>query len=192
MASHSNSAQHHGGPSSNSSSSEECLHVLVPSKTFQEIQNHSDRRTNPNPLRYLLIFIYIPWHVCTSRNQHFFKRRHLLSPCVCKWNCFWWRTRKCQPSKFFPKAYSTAFIKHLGFGQSGKPNSTQKVAWPNSDKSALCKLRKKYMTKNMKEVCQLDSNPLIQALSSSSSVPTSMFLASFLGTLSISQKAGGA
>ena len=32
--------------------------------------------------------------------------------------------------------------------------------------SALCKLRKKYRAKKLKEVCQLDSNPLIQSLSS--------------------------
>ena len=43
--------------------------------------------------------------------------------------------------------------------------------------SALCKLRKKYMTKNTKEVCQLDSNPLIQVVSSSLNVQTSRFLA---------------
>jgi len=34
------------------------------------------------------------------------------------------------------------------------------------------------MTKNMREVCQLDSNPLIQALSFSLNVQTSRFLAS--------------
>jgi len=34
------------------------------------------------------------------------------------------------------------------------------------------------MTKNRKEVCELDSNPLIQTLSSSLTVPTSAFLAS--------------
>jgi len=36
VASHSNSAQHHGGPSSNSSSFEEYLHVLVPIKTYSK------------------------------------------------------------------------------------------------------------------------------------------------------------
>ena len=44
--------------------------------------------------------------------------------------------------------------------------------------SALCKLRKKYRAKKLKEVCQLDSNPLIQSLSSSLNVDTSRFLAS--------------
>ena len=63
---------------------------------FQEIPNLSDQRNQPNPLRHLVAFIYIPWHICTIRNQCFFKRRHLLSPCLCKWKCFWWRTQKCQ------------------------------------------------------------------------------------------------
>jgi len=44
--------------------------------------------------------------------------------------------------------------------------------------SALCKLRKKYRAKKLKEVCQLDSDPLIQSLSSSMNVDTSRFLAS--------------
>ena len=44
--------------------------------------------------------------------------------------------------------------------------------------SALCKLRKKYRAKKLKEVCQLDSDPLIQSLSSSLNVDTSRFLAS--------------
>jgi len=52
VASHSNSAQHHGGPFSNSSSFEEYLHVLIPTKTYSKksktlvtedtIQIHSD------------------------------------------------------------------------------------------------------------------------------------------------------
>lgn len=46
--------------------------------------------------------------------------------------------------------------------------------------NALCKLRKKYMTWNMKEVCQLDSFPLIQAVSSFLNVQTSRFLASVI------------
>jgi len=43
---------------------------------------------------------------------------------------------------------------------------------------ALCKLRNKYRAKKLKEVCQLDSNPLIHSLSSSLNVDTSRFLAS--------------
>jgi hypothetical protein len=40
------------------------------------------------------------------------------------------------------------------------------------------KLRKKYKAKKLKEVCQLDSNPLIQSLSSSLNLDTSRFFAS--------------
>jgi hypothetical protein len=46
--------------------------------------------------------------------------------------------------------------------------------------SALCKVRKKYRAKKLKEICQLDSNPLIQSLSSSLNVDTSRFLAFFV------------
>jgi len=46
--------------------------------------------------------------------------------------------------------------------------------------SALCKLRKKYRAKKLKEVCQLDSNRLIQSLSSSLNEDTSTFLASIV------------
>ena len=38
--------------------------------------------------------------------------------------------------------------------------------------SAICKLRKKYMAKKLKEVCQLDSNPTIQSLSPPLNVDT--------------------
>jgi hypothetical protein len=46
--------------------------------------------------------------------------------------------------------------------------------------SALSNLRKKYMTKNVKEVCQLDINPLIQSLSSSLNPDSSRFLTSIV------------
>jgi hypothetical protein len=42
--------------------------------------------------------------------------------------------------------------------------------------SMLCKLRNKDIAMNLKEVCQLDSNPLIWSLSSSNNVQTSRFL----------------
>ena len=65
--------------------------------------------------------------------------------------------------------------KRAWFGQSGKTNSMQKeVVRQNLDqRECTLQLRKKYMTKNMREVCQLDSNPLIEALSSSLNVQTS-------------------
>jgi len=45
-------------------------------------------------------------------------------------------------------------------------------------KGDICKLRKMCRAKKLKEVCQLDSNPLIQSLSSSLNVDTSRFFAS--------------
>jgi hypothetical protein len=51
--------------------------------------------------------------------------------------------------------------------------------------SAPCKLRKKYMTKNVREVCQFNGNPLIQALSSSLNVQTSLFWHPLLGTVAM-------
>jgi len=38
--------------------------------------------------------------------------------------------------------------------------------------NAFCKLRKMYRAKKLKEFCQLDSNPLIQSLSSYLNVDT--------------------
>jgi len=47
VASHSNSAQHHGEPSANSSSFEEYLNVLVPTKTYsKKSQNSVAEETN--------------------------------------------------------------------------------------------------------------------------------------------------
>ena len=45
-----------------------------------------------------------------------------------------------------------------------------------SRQSALCKLRKDYSAKKLKEVCQLDTIPLIQSLSSSLNLDTSRSL----------------
>ena len=51
----------------------------------------------------ILAFSYVLWCVITSRNQHFFKRRYLLFPLICKWKYIWWRSWKHEPSKFFPR-----------------------------------------------------------------------------------------
>jgi hypothetical protein len=57
----------------------------------------------------------------------------------------------------------------------------KEVVWQNSDqRECTLQLRKKYMTKNMREVCQLDSNTVVQALSSALNVQTSRILASFV------------
>jgi len=45
---------------------------------------------------------------------------------------------------------------------------------------AICKLRKKHGARKLKDVCQLDSNPLIQSLLSSLNVDTSRYLASMV------------
>ena len=57
-----------------------------------------------------------------------------------------------------------------------RKNKLYNMIWTRE--SALCKLRKKYRAKKLKEVCQLDSSPLIQSLSSSLNVDTWRFLAS--------------
>jgi hypothetical protein len=47
VASHSSSAQHHGGPSANSSSFEEYIRVLVPTKTYsKKFQTSVTEETN--------------------------------------------------------------------------------------------------------------------------------------------------
>jgi hypothetical protein len=57
--------------------------------------------------------------------------------------------------------------------------------------NALSKLRKKYTTKNVKEVCQFDSNPLIWSLSSSLNPDTSRFLASVVSNIRHEPKGRG-
>jgi hypothetical protein len=59
-----------------------------------------------------------------------------------------------------------------------KPRKKKLYNMIQTRETALCKLRKKYRAKKLKEVCQLESNPLIESLSSSLNVDTSRFLAS--------------
>ena len=47
---------------------------------FHEFHNLTDHRTYSNPHRHFLTCSCIPWQVITNRIQHFFIRRHLLSP----------------------------------------------------------------------------------------------------------------
>ena len=56
-----------------------------------------------------------------------------------------------------------SLIKYLGLDKVAKLTPCKKKLYDRiqTRESALSKLRKKYITKNMKEVCQLDSNPLI-------------------------------
>jgi len=98
---------------------------------FHNARNLTKPKTYFNPVRHFLTFRYISWQDITSRNQHVFKRRHPLSPWLYKWKCFWWRTWKHQPSKFFPSLWSLAFSnKRAWFGQSGKNDSMEKeIRW---------------------------------------------------------------
>jgi hypothetical protein len=93
---------------------------------------------------------------------------------------FWWRTLKHQPSNFNPKCKAQCYlIKKLGLDREAKLTPCKMKLYDRirTGESALCKLRKKYMTKNLIEVCHVDSNPLIRSLMSSLNVQTVGFLA---------------
>jgi hypothetical protein len=57
--------------------------------------------------------------------------------------------------------------------------------------SALCKLRKKYKREKVKKLCDVDSDPLMQSLSSSFSLLAADFWQQFLGTVGRDLGAGG-
>jgi len=84
-----------------------------------------------------------------------------------------------QPSKFSKVQTKASYTKKLNLARVAELTPRRKklynMIWTRE--IALCKLRKKYRAKKLKEVCQLDSNPLIQSLSSSLNVDTSRFLA---------------
>ena len=67
-----------------------------------------------------------------------------------------------------------SIVKELGLDRLAKLTPGKKKLY---DRIRTLQLRKKYVTKNMREVFQLD-NPLIQTLSFSLNVQTSRFLAS--------------
>ena len=92
---HTHSAPHSEEPIFSSKSSEEDLHVLIPTKTYSRMSMTSVT-VEPIPNKSHTSLTY----------QHFFRLGHLLSP----WLCLWWRTRKHQSSKFF-------FPKRTWFGQ---------------------------------------------------------------------------
>ena len=102
---------------------------------LQNVHNLTKPRTYSNWVRHFLTFSHLSSPVITNRNQHFSERRHLLSPWLCKWKCFWWRTQKHQPSKFFPKVWSVAVSNKIAsIGQSYKTESTEKeIVWQNLD-----------------------------------------------------------
>ena len=185
VASHSNLAQHHGGPSSNSSSSEEYLRVLVPTKTYsnksttsvteEPIQNHSDT-TLPS---FISPDMSVPAETSTvSKGDTSFP---LVSA---NESASGEELGSVNLQSSSPKRKARhSLIKKLGLDRVAKLTPRKKKLYDRirTRESALCKLRKKYMTKKMKEVCQLDSNRLIQALSSSLNIQTSRFLASVVG-----------
>jgi len=74
-------------------------------------------------------------------------------------------------------------LKKLDLGRVAELTPRKKKLYHmiRTGESALCKLKKKYRAKKLKEVCQLDSNPLIQCLSSSLNDDTSTLLASIVG-----------
>jgi len=75
VASHYNSAQHNGGPSSNSSSFEEYLHVLVPSKRYsKKSQTSMNEESNQIPSdtslpSFISPDIFVPAETCTFSEE---------------------------------------------------------------------------------------------------------------------------
>jgi hypothetical protein len=57
--------------------------------------------------------------------------------------------------------------------------------------SALCKLRKKYRSRKLKDLCDVDSDPLMQEISNSLNAEAVRSLAAFLGIVDTSQGKGG-
>jgi hypothetical protein len=74
---------------------------LIPTNILQNANKLTNIKTYSNPVRHFLTFRYISWQVITRKNQRVFRRRHILSPWLYKWKCFWWRTQKHQTSKLF-------------------------------------------------------------------------------------------
>lgn len=90
MVSLPHSATHPEEPSLNSSFLESFI-----SRTyiFLDVRNINDWRIYSSCQTHLT-FSCIHLSVTTSCNQHFLKTRHLFSPWMCKWKCFWWETQK--------------------------------------------------------------------------------------------------
>jgi hypothetical protein len=92
---------------------------------FHQGHNLTAQRTYSNLVRHFFTSNYIPCPPIISTSKHFFKRKCLLYPWICKWKCFWWRNQNHQHSNFFPKISSLAFSEEVGL-DSGKIDSMEK------------------------------------------------------------------
>jgi len=182
VASHSTSAQHHGRLSSNSSSFEEYLHVLVPTKTYSKKSKTSVTK-EPIQIHSNTLSSFISPDMSVPAETSTFSKEGTSFPLVsANESASGEELKSVNLQSSSPKCKTQhALMKGLGLDRVAKLTPRKKKLYDRirTRESAFCKLRKKYVTKKMKEVCQLDSNPLIQALSSSLTVPTSEFLASF-------------
>jgi hypothetical protein len=183
VVSHSHAAHHLEESSLNSSSSEEDLHVLVPTKIYSKksktslteepIEIHSDTS--------LPSFISPDMSVPAETSS--FSKEDTSFPLVSvNESASGEGLGSVNLQRSSPKRKARhSLIKDLGLDRVAKLTPRKKKLFDQirTRDSALCKLRKKYVTKKIKDVCQLDSNLLIQALSSSLTVSTSLFLASF-------------
>jgi len=183
VALHSNSAQHHGGTSLNSSSFEEYLHVLVPTKTYSK---KSKTSVTEEPIQIhsnTSLPSFISPDMSVPAETNYFSKEDTSFPFVsANESASGEELGRVNLQSSSPKRKAQhAFIKGLGLDRVAKltPRKKKLYCRIQTRESALCKLRKKYVTKKMKEVCQFDCNTLIQALSSSLTVLTSVFLASF-------------
>jgi hypothetical protein len=73
----------------------------------------------------------------------------------------WWRTWEYQASKYFFKTQTSHFVPPtlvLDRVAELTPRNKKPYSRIQKSESALCKLRNVYRAKNLKEVCQLDSN----------------------------------
>ena len=143
--SHSHSAPHHEEPSLSSSSSEEDLEQQIPRCPYLTNQG-----TYLNPVRYSLTCSDIPWPVINSRNQHFFKRRHLVSSWALQLKVLLVEKSEASTFKVLPpkrKAWQSVIEEH-GLDRVAKVNPWKKKLYYRiqTRESVLCKLRMKYVT----------------------------------------------
>jgi hypothetical protein len=167
-APHPHSTSHHEEPTLNSSSSED-LHVLIPSKTYSKISITS-RTEEPIPIQSDPISSSSLFrdHSLAAETSTFSKEDaffYLGSESASGEELGSINLQSSPPKR---KAWHS-LIKELGLDRVGKLTPRRKKLYDRirTKESALSKLRKKYTTENLKEVCQLDSHSLMRSLSSS-------------------------